>query len=227
MKTLVLLSGGLDSSVCLAMAVSSNGSDNVIALNAHYGQKHSKETGCAKKIAEHYGVRYLEIDLSEVMKYSDCSLLAHSQQKVPEGEYADQEREEGKPVTTYVPFRNGVFVSVASAIALSVGAGEVVFGIHKDDIAGEAYPDCSYAFYLDMRKAVQEGSAHQLDIIAPFVNHNKEDIVAEGLRLGVPFELTWSCYNGGERPCGKCGTCIDRQKAFEANGVTDPLLKEE
>lgn len=222
-KALVLLSGGLDSTTCLAQAIESFGRCNVFALNAHYRQKHSREIISARQIAEYYKISYYEIDLSEVMKYSNCSLLENSTEEVPEGEYAQQERKDGDPVSTYVPFRNGVLASVASAIALSLGADAVILGIHKDDAAGEAYPDCSISFFESMKKAVEEGTAGKITLLSPFVDCNKSDIVKEGLRLKVPYELTWSCYNGGEKPCGKCGTCIDRRKAFEINGAADPL----
>lgn len=224
-KTLVLLSGGLDSSVCLAREVKQLGNENVIALNAYYGQKHQKEIECARKIADFYKVRYLEIDLSEVMKYSDCSLLQSSDKAIPQGSYAEQEREEGKPVSTYVPFRNGVLASVASSIAISLGADVVCLGIHKDDVAGQAYPDCSIDFYDNMATAIYEGTGGQVRLLAPFVDSDKAEIVRQGIELGVPFEFTWSCYEGGEKPCGKCGTCIDRRKAFEANGKEDPLCQ--
>ena len=95
-----------------------------------------------------------------------------------------------------------------------------------DDAAGNAYPDCGQVFYESMDQAVWEGSGKALHIEAPFINKNKARIVAKGLELEVPYQLTWSCYEGKERPCGVCGTCIDRQKAFEANGIKDPALRE-
>lgn len=222
-KKIVLLSGGLDSTTCLAMAVEKFGLAQIIALNMYYGQRHDREIISARKVAEHYGVEYQELDLAEIMKFSDCSLLKHSTQKVAHGSYAEQSDGE-KPVATYVPFRNGLFLSVATAFALSMGADEVWYGAHKDDATGSAYPDCSKEFIFYMDCAIKEGTANQVKIRAPFADCNKADIVREGLSLGVPYELTWSCYEGGEKPCGKCGTCIDRRKAFEANGLTDPVL---
>lgn len=99
------------------------------------------------------------------------------------------------------------------------------YGAHHDDAAGNAYPDCSEEFVNAMNRSVEEGTGGALRIEAPFVRWNKAQIVKEGLRLHVPYELTWSCYEGGERPCGKCGTCLDRLRAFEANGVSDPAMK--
>ena len=109
-------------------------------------------------------------------------------------------------------------------MALSLDCRCVYYGAHRDDAAGAAYPDCSTDFFKSMDRAVYEGSGRALRIEAPFIDKNKAQVVAEGLRLGVPYELTWSCYQGGERPCGVCGTCIDRRRAFEANGVSDPAL---
>ena len=100
----------------------------------------------------------------------------------------------------------------------------IYYGAHQDDAAGNAYPDCSEAFETAMNTAIYEGSGKQLRMEAPFIGCNKADIVKKGLEMGVPYELTWSCYEGGEKPCGKCGTCIDRQKAFAANGVQDPAM---
>ena len=132
---------------------------------------------------------------------------------------------DGKPVATYVPFRNGLFISSAASIALSKGCSKILYGAHSDDAAGNAYPDCSQVFNDAMNKAIYEGSGRQLVVEAPFVNMNKAGVVKTGLEIGVPYELTWSCYEGNDKPCGKCGTCIDRQAAFEANGTVDPLLK--
>ena len=167
----------------------------------------------------------LHFDLSTIFQYSDCSLLSHSSQEIPEESYSEQlKHSDGKPVSTYVPFRNGLFLSCAASIALSKNCDVIYYGAHSDDSAGNAYPDCSDAFQNAMNQAIYEGSGHQLKIEAPFVNLTKADVVRAGLDLHVPYELTWSCYEGKEKPCGHCGTCIDRQKAFEQNGVTDPAL---
>ncbi len=225
MKALVLFSGGVDSTTCLALAIDRYGKDNVVALSVSYGQKHTKEVEAADKIAKHYGVEFIKLDLSEMFRFSDCSLLQHSDKEVPHESYAEQLKEtNGSPVSTYVPFRNGLFIASAASIALSKGCGVILYGAHADDAAGNAYPDCSEVFNNAMNTAVWEGSGHQVKVEAPFVGMNKAGVVKKGLELGVPYELTWSCYEGHDKPCGVCGTCIDRQKAFEANGVTDPLL---
>lgn len=224
MKTIVLFSGGLDSTTCLAMAVSEYGAENVLALSMYYGQKHKKEVQCAKEIVKYYGVKQIEYDVGEIFKNSNCSLLKQSTEDIPRESYAEQIAEsKGDPVTTYVPFRNGLFLSIAASVAITEGCGQIICGIHADDAAGNAYPDCSRDFYNMMKSAIFEGSGHAVTIVAPFVDKNKAAIVREGLRLHVPYELTWSCYEGGDVPCGKCGTCIDRLKAFEANGIGDPI----
>lgn len=225
MKALVLFSGGLDSSTCLALAIEKYGRENVLALSISYGQKHQKEINAAKAVAEHYGVQLITLDLARIFEGSDCALLEGSQQDIPKGEYAGQlESTDGKPVSTYVPFRNGLFLSCAASVALSRGCDVIYYGAHSDDAAGSAYPDCSSDFNSHISKAISIGSGEQLRVEAPFVELTKADVVAQGLRLGVPYELTWSCYEGGEKPCGCCGTCIDRAKAFAANGVSDPAL---
>ncbi|MBQ3567271.1 MAG: 7-cyano-7-deazaguanine synthase QueC [Oscillospiraceae bacterium] len=227
MKALVLLSGGLDSATCLALAVKKYGKENVIALSVSYGQKHTKEIQAAENIANYYGVEKTDLDLSLIFKFSDCSLLASSDEEIPHESYADQlEKTDGLPVSTYVPFRNGLFLSSAAAIAISRGCGVIYYGAHSDDAAGSAYPDCSDVFNNAMNTAIYEGSGKQLKIEAPFVGMTKADVVKIGTELGVPYELTWSCYEGGEKPCGKCGTCIDRAKAFELNNISDPAVKE-
>lgn len=227
-KAIVLFSGGVDSTTCLAMAVKKYGADNVIALSMSYGQKHKKEIEYSRKIAKYYGVKHIELDLSEIFGRSNCSLLTHSTESVPMESYAEQiKKSDGKPVSTYVPFRNGLFLSVATSIAISENCSKIYYGAHADDSAGDAYPDCSLKFNKAMSSAIWEGSGDQVQIEAPFVGLNKADVVRTGLSLKVPYELTWSCYEGGEKPCGKCGTCIDRQKAFQANGISDPAQKEE
>lgn len=228
MKALVLTSGGVDSTTCLAMAVEKYGRENVVALSISYGQKHVKEIEASAKVADYYKVEHIYLDLEKIFAYSDCSLLSHSNVDIPHESYAKQlSKTDGEPVSTYVPFRNGLFLSSAASIALSKGCDVIYYGAHSDDAAGNAYPDCSSAFNDAMGKAIYEGSGQKLKIVAPFVEWTKKDVVREGLRLKVPYELTWSCYEGKDKPCGVCGTCIDRKKAFEENGVEDPALRKE
>lgn len=226
MKALVLLSGGLDSATCLAFAVKQYGADQVIALSVWYGQKHDKELQAAEQIAAYYGVQWKTLDLALLFADSDCALLQRSDREIPKESYAKQlEGTEGQTVSTYVPFRNGLFLASAASIALSNGCSVIYYGAHSDDAAGNAYPDCSAAFNAAMNEAIFLGSGNALRVEAPFVEQTKADVVRLGIELGVPYELTWSCYEGGETPCGLCGTCRDRMAAFAANGCIDPLMK--
>ena len=228
MKALVLFSGGVDSTTCLGIAVNKYGADQVLALSLYYGQKHSRELEAARKIAARYGVKHKELDLALIFVDSDCSLLSGSTEDIPRESYAEQlKKTDGKPVSTYVPFRNGLFLASAASIALSNGCTEIYYGAHSDDAAGNAYPDCSSDFNDAINRAIYLGSGNELSVIAPFIGMNKAQVVAEGLKLNVPYELTWSCYEGGDRPCGVCGTCRDRAAAFKANGMDDPAMKGE
>ena len=226
MKALVLFSGGADSSTCLAIAVAKYGAKEVLALSVSYGQKHSKELEAAQKISEYYGVMLKTIDLSKIFEDSNCSLLQGSTEDIPTESYDEQlKKSGGSPVSTYVPFRNGLFLSCAASVALSFGCNEIYYGAHSDDAAGNAYPDCSSEFNDSINRAIFIGSGDRLTVCAPFIGLSKAEVVKRGLELGVPYELTWSCYSGTDKPCGVCGTCRDRIAAFEKNGVTDPLMK--
>lgn len=227
MKALVLCSGGVDSTTLLAVAIEKYGKENVGILSISYGQKHRKELEAAQAVAGHYGVEQIFLDLNEIFTYSNSSLLEHSTEEIPQGSYGQQRKEVGsKPISTYVPFRNGLFLSSAASIALSKGCNTLYYGAHRDDWAVSAYPDCSPAFTEAMGLVIKEGSGGMLSLEAPFATWNKAEVVKKGLEMKVTYELTWSCYEGEELPCGVCGTCIDRKLAFEANHVEDPLWKE-
>ena len=169
---------------------------------------------------------YTYLDLAKIFQYSDCSLLSHSDKEIPKESYDAQIKgADGKPVSTYVPFRNGLFLSSAASIALSKGCSEIYYGAHADDAAGSAYPDCSSEFNTAINDAIYLGSGKQIKVVAPFINASKAQVVKKGLELNVPYKYTWSCYEGGEKPCGRCGTCIDRARAFELNGMKDPAME--
>lgn len=223
-KAVVLLSGGIDSTTCLAIAIAEFGKANVIALSMGYGQKHVRELESANAVADFYGVRHIIKDISVVLSLSDCTLLRGRDELVHKS-YADQLAEMGGEgtVSTYVPFRNGLFLASAAAIALSVKASVIYYGAHADDAAGRAYPDCTPEFEKAMNEAIYEGSGRVLTMEAPLLNLNKSQVVSKGLELKVPYELTWSCYEGGAKACGTCGTCLDRKAAFISNGIVDPI----
>lgn len=228
-KALVLSSGGVDSTTCVGLAVKNLGRENVSTVSILYGQKHIKELKCAENVAEYYDVNHYNLDLSEIFKHSSCSLLSHSEKSIPEGSYDSQiDRSKDGVVSTYVPFRNGLMLAAAASLSLSLYPDnnvEIYIGAHADDAAGDAYADCSTAFNLAMCEAILLGTYNKVSVKAPFVDMDKAGVVKLGLELGVPYHLTWSCYNGGDNPCGKCGTCIDRANAFSANGVSDPAME--
>lgn len=226
-KAVVLSSGGVDSTTCLGLAIEKYGKDNVTTLSVFYGQKHDKELECARKIAEYYQVPHYEVDLSTIMQFSNCALLSNSTQDIAKGSYSSQmENQESEIVNTYVPFRNGLLLSSVTALALSIypeDEVEVYYGAHADDTAGAAYADCSPEFTEAMNEAIKLGSYNKVSINAPLIHMNKAEVVRTGLNIKVPYELTWSCYEGQEKACGTCGTCIDRLEAFKANNVEDPI----
>lgn len=222
-KALVLLSGGLDSTTALAWAIEKYRKENVQALILKYGQKHDRELLCAFEVCEHYGVQYDGIDLPlAIWEKSDCTLLK-GRNNVTEGTYAKQiEAAKGKPIDTSVPFRNGVFLSTATAVSMSYKCNYLITGIHQDD-SGAAYPDCSFNFLCAIGSAIEYGTNKQVKLLSPFGSWTKDKIVEWGLEHNVPYHLTWSCYKGGKLACGKCATCIDRQQAFAVNGKEDPI----
>ena len=216
-KVAVLYSGGLDSSVLLyhiRETLSLEWSE-ILAIIVYYGQKHSKECKVASDFCAHFGIPCHIINLATIFKYDkDCTLLQDNAD-IPHEAY-----KEGEIPSTYVPFRNGLFLSVAASVAIQTGARLLFYGAHMNDAAA-AYPDCSEEFVTMVANAVWIGSGRQLELHAPFINMTKADIVKKGLRLEVPFHRTWSCYEGKEEPCGICATCIDRAKAFAANGFVE------
>lgn len=229
-KALVLSSGGVDSTTCVGISVKDVGSENVSTVSVFYGQKHNKELECAEKVAEFYNVKHYVLDLSNVLQYSNCSLMKNSTEDIPMMSYAEQieKNSEGK-VSTYVPFRNGLMLSAVAALAQSIYPDDdvdIYLGAHADDAAGRAYADCSEEFTSAMNTAIVIGTYGKVRVVAPLVNLNKAGVVKLGLSIDVPYKYTWSCYSGGDKPCGHCGTCIDRAKAFEANGISDPALED-
>lgn len=229
-KALVLSSGGVDSTTCVGISVKDLGSENVSTVSVFYGQKHNKELECAEKVAEFYNVKHYVLDLSNVLQYSNCSLMKNSTEDIPMMSYAEQIEKNGEgKVSTYVPFRNGLMLSAVAALAQSIYPDDdvdIYLGAHADDAAGRAYADCSEEFTSAMNTAIVIGTYGKVRVVAPLVNLNKAGVVKLGLSIDVPYKYTWSCYSGGDKPCGHCGTCIDRAKAFEANGISDPALED-
>lgn len=220
MKAIVLSSGGLDSTTCISIAVEKYGKENVSTVSMYYGQTLDKELECARKIAEYYGLKHYEFDLSEIFKYSNCSLLKHSTQEIVEESY-EQQYEDDKVISSCVPFRNGLILSTVAVLAQSLYPDDevkIILGNHSDDFA---YADCSEAFVEKMGAAIKEGTYGKVIFEAPLATMTKAEIVRTGLALRTPYELTWSCYEGKEKACGKCASCICRRDAFLVNGTRD------
>lgn len=228
-KALVLNSGGLDSTTCLAIAINELGKENVSTVSIFYGQKHDKELKCAENIANYYGVKHYVLDLSNIFKFSNCSLLKHSSEEIEINKSYKEQLEENEIVSTYVPFRNGLMLSSVASLALSIypqDETDIYLGNHSDDANKNAYADCSKEFTDSMNRAIYIGSYNKVKVVSPFASLTKTDVVKKGLELKAPYELTYSCYEGRELSCGKCATCIDRLNAFKNNGVEDPISYE-
>lgn len=220
-EAVVLLSGGLDSSTVLAMALERG--FKIVALTFDYGQRHRKEIDSATRIAKHFGVKEHIVVPLDLGRYLSSSLTQDSI-SIPS---ARSRSEIGTEIpSTYVPARNIVFLSIASSIAESRGASSVFIAANAVDFSG--YPDCTPEFMDAFQKVLEVGTkagkeGHGIKIEAPILRESKAQIVREAIRLKVPLELTWSCYRGGAKACGVCDSCRLRLEGFEAAGVKDPL----
>ena len=216
MKALVLLSGGMDSAVALGLVVKMYGSENVETVTFNYGSKHNvKENLAAQRLAEYYTVKNHFIELPFVNKLFKSALL-QSGEKLPEGHFEDPIMKK-----TVVPFRNGIMLSIVAGLAESLGSEKIVLANHAGDHA--IYPDCRAEFSEAMRQAIKLGLYNAPEFYSPFQFVDKTAIALIGQALGVPWALTYTCYNGGEVHCGKCGSCCERLDAFKKAGVHDQV----
>lgn len=213
MKTVIVYSGGLDSTVLL-YHLQAEGHE-LQALSVNYGQRHQCELRRAEEICSDLAIPHTVADLSAIQPLLAGSSLTSPEIEVAEGHYTEESMK-----STVVPNRNMIFLSIATGHALSIKADQIAYAAHAGDHA--IYPDCRNEFADAMAHAISLADWKRVELIRPFVEWTKADIVRRGVELGVPFLKTWSCYKGGDDHCGRCGTCIERREAFFLNGTSDP-----
>lgn len=216
MKTTLILSGGMDSATLLYDLI--NMGDEVDAIGVNYKQRHGKELACAATLCNTLGIRFDILDLSGLAGFLTGSSQSDPSVEVPFGKY-----DEPSMKLTVVPNRNMFMLAAAGAVAIARKADRLAYGAHAGDHT--IYPDCRPEFVEAMQHAFGICDWHSLGLYAPYINMTKGDICARGATLGVPYEKTWTCYVGGEKPCGKCGSCTERAEAFEFAGIPDPLVE--
>lgn len=212
MKTVVLISGGLDSVTLLHHVAERH--QPVAALSFRYGSKHNdKEIPFAELHAQRLGVEHHVIELGFIARHFASDLL-HGAGEIPDGHYTDESMKK-----TVVPFRNGIMLAAACGFAESIRAEALAIAAHSGDHS--IYPDCREPFMKGMSAAMREGTYSGIELLRPFVGLDKAAIVRRGRELGLELSESWSCYKGGDRHCGTCGTCVERREAFKLAGVED------
>ncbi|MDK9684458.1 MULTISPECIES: 7-cyano-7-deazaguanine synthase QueC [Pseudoalteromonas] len=212
-KVVVIYSGGMDSFTVLNKALQQG--HEVYALSFDYGQRHVKELKVAAQVCEKLGVSHKIVDISAINQLIGGSSLTDDIE-VPEGHY-----EEESMKSTIVPNRNMILLSLAVGYAVSLKASKVYYGAHSGDHA--IYPDCRPEFVQKMDDVCRIANYDAVEIFSPYLNNTKIDILTDGLKMGLDYSQTWTCYNGRDKACGKCGACQERLEAFALNNVTDPI----
>lgn len=213
--SVIVLSGGMDSVTLLH----DYRSRIALAVTFDYGSNHNaREIECARQNCEALGVEHIVIPLDFMGKYFKSSLLEGAD-AIPEGCYSDQSMK-----STVVPFRNGIMLAIAAGLAESRGLKRVMLANHDGDHT--IYPDCREDFIASMSRAMMEGTYANVEIFAPYTTLSKGEIARRGALVGVDFSKTYSCYKGGEKHCGRCGTCYERREAFREAGIPDPTIYE-
>lgn len=215
MRSVVVYSGGLDSTVLLAHLLAEG--REVHAFTVNYGQRHAREIESAKAVCRHYATPHQVADLRALGAVFGTNSLTDTAVSVAEGHYTEESMK-----TTVVPNRNMILLAVAAARAIALQADTLAYAAHGGDHA--IYPDCRPEFADAMDHAIGLADWHKVRLERPMVSWTKTEIVLRGAALGVPMHLTWSCYKGGKNHCGRCGTCIERREAFHLAGVTDPTV---
>ena len=213
MKTIIIYSGGMDSTVLLYELLAQG--HKVAALSIDYGQRHRRELTAGQSVTARLGVKHRIADLSTLKPLLVGSSQTSKEIQVPQGKWTDESMK-----LTVVPNRNMLMLAVAGAWAISRKADAIAYAAHAGDHA--IYPDCREEFVKPLAEALMHADWHPVTIIRPFIGITKMDICALGAKLGVPFAMTYSCYEGREVHCGKCGTCVERKEAFAMANVPDP-----
>jgi 7-cyano-7-deazaguanine synthase len=214
MSALVVLSGGMDSVTALAFTRTVH-TDQVHALTVDYGQRHDREIIAAEVQATRFADRHDVLSLRRIGTLLEGSALTDTV-PVPEGHYSDDTMR-----ATIVPNRNAILANIAAGIAVSRGLDAIVLGVHAGD--HPIYPDCRPEFVTALQQLLSVANDHQVRVEAPFLNTDKAGILRVGLALGVDYADTWTCYQGRDRACGRCGSCVERLEAFSNIGIEDPL----
>ncbi|CAM3506198.1 7-cyano-7-deazaguanine synthase QueC [Parendozoicomonas haliclonae] len=216
-KAVVIYSGGMDSFTVLHKARQQG--YELFALSFNYGQRHSKELEYAARVCEQLQIPHKVVDITAINQLVGGSALTSDEIAVPEGHYAEENMK-----ATVVPNRNMILLSLATGYALSIGADKVFYGAHSGDHT--IYPDCRPEFVEAVNKVTQICDWTPVTIEAPYLYASKIEILRDGLAMGLDYGQTWTCYNGREHACGKCGSCAERLEAFTLNNATDPLAYE-
>ena len=213
--TLMVVSGGMDSTTLMHEYAERI----ALAVTFNYGSNHNaREIECARWQCRRLGIELVVVDMPFIGQLFNSSLLSGAD-AIPEGNYDDENMR-----STVVPFRNGIMLAVAAGLAERRGLLHVMMANHGGDHA--IYPDCRPGFADAMSHAISEGTYNHITLLAPYTNLTKADIARRGAKLGVDYSHTYSCYKGGERHCGRCGTCTERRQAFIDAGVPDPTVYE-
>jgi 7-cyano-7-deazaguanine synthase len=224
-KAVVLLSGGMDSCVCTAIAQARHGAANLALLHADYGQRtQTRERHAFEAIADFYGVRQRLVARLDYFRAIGGSALTDTNIAVPQNELAASGESGGAIPVTYVPFRNAHFLSVAVSWAEAIGAGAIYIGAVAEDSSG--YPDCRPEYYRVFQELIGVGTRPEtrIEIVTPVITLKKSGIIRKGLELGAPLMLTWSCYQNDSAACGVCDSCLLRLRAFAEAGIADPIV---
>jgi 7-cyano-7-deazaguanine synthase len=212
-KVVVIYSGGMDSYTVLNKVITQG--YQPFALTFNYGQRHIKEVDVAKQVCDELKIEHKLVDISAMNQLLAGSSLT-SDIDVPEGHYEAQSM-----LSTVVPNRNMILLSLAIGYAVSIGAKKVFYGAHSGDHA--IYPDCRPEFVEKMNQVSQIANYEAIEIISPYLHQSKIEILSDGIKMGLDYGKSWTCYNGREKACGKCGACQERLEAFNLNQQTDPL----